>query len=224
MFIPTDYVLYINIALVVFLLIAIVVGYIKGLLLQLVQALTVIVAIVLAWLLSPSLGKAIKLWPADLAPFQDTVLSSLFYEKINAVLWFILVFLGVIVLMLLLRPIIKSISKIPVIKQVNKVFGIGFSVVIYGLYLLIFIYALNSPLFQNGAEIIEQSWLKPAKEIVSTTFNFIEKPLLESEKLQNLIANRENLTEEDFAFLTDWLTTQNIDENTIIEFFQQIGK
>ncbi|MDD3923768.1 MAG: CvpA family protein [Erysipelotrichaceae bacterium] len=223
MYIPTEYVMYINIALVVFLVIALIVGYIKGFLLQVVQALTVIVAIVLAWLLSPTLASTIKIWPVDLTPFQDTVLSDLFYEKINASIWFIIIFVIVVILMLLLRPIVKAIGKIPVLKQVNKLMGMVFSLLIYGFYILIVIFILNTPLFTNGATIVEDTWLKPAKEFATTTFGFIEKPLLESEKLQNLIANRDNLSPDDFAFLSDWLKQQGIDESTVIEFFQQVN-
>ncbi|MEA5026219.1 MAG: CvpA family protein [Erysipelotrichaceae bacterium] len=224
MLIPTSYILYINIALVIFLILALIIGYTKGFLLQLVQALTVIVAGILAWLFSPLLAKTVQIWPADLTPFQNTVLSNLFYEKINVTVCFLLIFFGVILLMLLLHPLIKAIGKIPVIKQLNKLLGMMFSVLIYGIYIMIAIFVLNTPLFLNGGSIVEQSWLNPIKEQVSATFSFIEKPLLESEKLQNLIANRDNLTVDDLNFLTEWLQGENIDDSTIIEFFQQIGK
>ena len=224
MFIPTEYVTYINIALVVSLLLALFIGFKKGFLLQLVQALTMIVAVVLAWLLSPALAKSFNIWPTELTPFHDTVLSDLFYGKINGVIWFLIVFIVVILVMLLLRPIVKAIGKIPVLKQINKILGMAFALIGYSIYLLIIIYALNTPLFANGAQIIQQSWLRPAKDVATSAFAFIEKPLAESEKLQNLIANKDNLTTEDFDFLTEWLKTQNIDESTIIEFFQQIGK
>ncbi|MPN21621.1 hypothetical protein SDC9_169001 [bioreactor metagenome] len=183
-----------------------------------------IVAGILAWLFSPLLAKTVQIWPADLTPFQNTVLSNLFYEKINVTVCFLLIFFGVILLMLLLHPLIKAIGKIPVIKQLNKLLGMMFSVLIYGIYIMIAIFVLNTPLFLNGGSIVEQSWLNPIKEQVSATFSFIEKPLLESEKLQNLIANRDNLTVDDLNFLTEWLQGENIDDSTIIEFFQQIGK
>jgi len=223
MSIPTDYTLYINIALVIFFIAALVIGYIKGFLLQLVQALTVIVAVVLGWLLAPALAKAVHLWPAELTPFSDTVLKDFFYEKINVIASFLIIFFIVILLMLLLRPLVKAIGKIPVIKQVNKILGMVFSTLVYGIYILIIIFVLNTPIFINGSMIVEQSWLDPIKNVMTDTFKFLEKPLLENEKIQNLLANPDNMTSDDFSFLTEWLKDQNIDESVIIEFFQQIA-
>lgn len=222
MSIPTNYTLYINIALVIFFIAALVIGYVKGFLLQLIQALTVIVAVGLGWLFAPVLANAVHLWPANLTPFSETVLKDFFYEKINIVASFLIIFFIVLSLMLLLRPLVKAVGKIPVIKQVNKVLGMVFSALIYGIYILIIIFVLNTPLFLNGSVIVEQSWLNPIKNVMSDTFKFIEKPLLENEKLQNLIANPENMTSDDYSFLTEWLKAQNIDESVIIEFFQQI--
>jgi len=222
MSIPTNYTLYINIALVIFFIAALVIGYVKGFLLQLIQALTVIVAVGMGWLFAPVLANAFHIWPANLTPFSETVLKDFFYEKINIVASFLIIFFIVLSLMLLLRPLVKAVGKIPVIKQVNKVLGMVFSALIYGVYILIIIFVLNTPLFLNGSVIVEQSWLNPIKNVMSDTFKFIEKPLLENEKLQNLIANPENMTSDDYSFLTEWLKAQNIDESVIIEFFQQI--
>ena len=224
MYIPLELTPLFNVFLVVLLILFILTGYRKGLLLQLLDFFGLIVSLFIAWMFSPALGASFGFIPKEFSPFQETILADYFYVQINSVAWFIILFFAVSLLVFLLKPIVKTIGQIPLLKQLNGAFGILFSMVKLLIVSVLVIFILSTPLFKNGGQIVDRTWLRFINSITVNTIDFVGKPILENKTLQAFILNPKQATPEDIATIVDWLKENGIEESKINQFLIEVGK
>jgi len=224
MYIPLELTPLFNVFLIIILVLFILTGYRKGVLLQILDFFGLLVALFIAWMFSPACGAVFNVIPKEFTPFQNTILASLFYKQINSVVWFIILFLAVSLLVFLLKPIVKTVGKIPVLKQLNSVFGIVFSILKLLTTSAIIIFVLSTPLFKNGGEIVERTWLKHMRSITTSVMGFIEKPLIENQAMQTIITNPKQASKEDLEAIVRWLKESGVDDKTISQFLGEIEK
>lgn len=224
MYIPIELAKLINIFLILVLILFILTGYKKGFLLQFLDFIGLVISLFLAWVFAPAFGKMFVLLPKDFSPYQNTILADLFYQQVNGIAWFIVLFLVFYLLIFFIKLIAKTIGAIPVIKQINSILGVAFAFVRLLILSFVVIFILSTPLFKNGDAIISGSWLAPIQKYTMNTISFIAEPLSENQFIQSFIENVDQATPEDVQELIQWLQDQGVDSETIQLFLIEIGK
>ena len=224
MYIPLELVQLVNIFLILVLALFILSGYKRGFLLQLLDLLGLIISLFLAWVFAPAFGRMFVLLPRDFSPFQGTVLANLFYEQTNSIAWFVVLFLVFFTLIFFIKLIAKAIGAIPVFKQINGILGVAFAFVRLLIFSFIIVFVLSTPLFRNGSEIIERSWLSPIRNYGFQAISIIERPLSEVIFVQHFVNNVGQATPDDVSNIISWLEYNGVDRATIDIFLTEIGQ
>ena len=223
MTLPSNSVVFINIAVIAFLIISLVVGYMKGFMWQLVKTLAVLGVILLCWIVAPGLSKLIQVFPAKYAPFQDSPLSSVFYDKINTLCWFLIVLVVGLIVIAIIRPVFNFITELPVVKQVNKIVGALLSLVPSFIIVVLFTYILNTAIFTNGKEIVNNSILKYTNVVVDKVADVLKDTLAENLAIQKMLSDPLSLQKEDISNIINWLKRSQVDSQQIYDFLLKYG-
>lgn len=211
-----------NLILVLIFLFFVIRGYKKGVVTQFFTLFTLVGAIFIAWFLYKPFGVLFKVTPAYLVPFQDTVLEAFFYTKINAYVWFVILFIIAFIFLKFLKVVFNTITKVPGISLVNKLLGMGFGVINYIIVAFLMIYILSMPMFSNGVSMIEHSLLNP---IVTVTNNIMPSihERLEAFELFEILANEtKQASVEDVENMQEYLEKNNISLDSINEFINEV--
>ena len=155
MVISSSYFIYVNLVLLVLYLIALVVGYKNGLILQIVDLLFNIIALFIAYFVSPILAAHFPLVKLD-EVYTALNLNTL----IDMLIYIVIVFVVLKILYLIIKPLFASVSKIPLLGFINRIGGTLIGVVNATIIVLLFCMLLNTPIFKNGNEIKNGTYLK----------------------------------------------------------------
>lgn len=222
MILPNYSTLVLNIILVSGFILIVNKGYKKGLINQLFGFFSMFIAIVIAWILYIPFGKLFAVLPKNLAPFQSTILSSFFYQKTNAFLWFIILFIVALIIIKFIGKVLEIISKVPIINKLNQILGLGFSLINYVVFVLLLVFGLSLPIFINGSEVIDKSLLKYSDQVNKTLFSKVEKPLDQLQSTQHVIKSPKQATVSDVENMQAWLVNNKVNISEISEFFKEI--
>lgn len=220
MTIPTFIFPFINLALILIAVLAIIDGYMHGFMLMLLNVLSVAAALFLAWSLSPAIASVLPLYPRSAADYSGSI-GDLIYTKLNGGLWFIIIFIVVMLLSILLRPLIKLIGKVPLIQIANKILGAAFGLLLTAFWLLVLTFVLSTPLFTNGKAAIEASWLKPFSETGNQVLGNVSSQLSDNVLVQRIMSGQP-LTQRELDDISAWLVKNNIDQKSIDAFINQL--
>lgn len=155
MVISSAYFTYLNLALIVLYLAFVVIGYKNGLILQIVDLVYNILALSIGYFLAPILAShfpIVKLDEAYMALKLNVLMDTLIYM--------IIVFILLKLLYLIIKPLFGFVSKIPLIGFANDIGGALMGIVNATIVVLLFCMLLNTPLFKNGNEVKEKTYLK----------------------------------------------------------------
>lgn len=155
MVISSAYFTYLNLALIILYLAFIVIGYKNGLILQIVDLVYNILALFIGYFLAPILASHfpfVKLDEVYMALKLNVLMDTLIYM--------IIVFILLKLLYLIIKPLFGFVSKIPLIGFVNDIGGALMGIVNATIVVLLFCMLLNTPLFKNGNEVKEKTYLK----------------------------------------------------------------
>lgn len=155
MVISSAYFTYLNLALIILYLAFVVIGYKNGLILQIVDLVYNILALFIGYFLAPILAShfpIVKLDEVYMALKLNVLMDSLIYM--------IIVFILLKLLYLIIKPLFGFVSKIPLIGFVNDIGGALMGIVNATIVVLLFCMLLNTPLFKNGNEVKEKTYLK----------------------------------------------------------------
>ncbi len=211
MTIPVDWTLYINIGLGALLIVFMVFGYMRGFLEQLLDLFGLVAAFLVPRHFYKAVAARLAIWPKGSSSLEGTILENFFYERFNQGLWFVILFVACLIVVLLLKPLFKVVGEIPIIKEVNKSLGMIVSIILYGIWVSILVYILSTPLFINGNQIIENTALRPVREISSLAFREFSDLMEENEVISSIVSLENN----------EEVTQQQVDK--IIEFFRNHG-
>lgn len=174
MSLSSNYFFIVDIIVVVIFILCMAFSYKNGLIYELVSLLLIFISLFFAYLLSPILAKRYYLIKPDLSSFPD-INPTVIYNGVNVVVWFIVLVILFCLLLILIKPLFKKLTKIPVIGWVNKVFGvvIGF---IKGLFICFIIsYLLSLSIFKNGNDIKNGTFIKYSDELSNKAITIIIK-------------------------------------------------
>ncbi len=211
---------YINLILILIAVLSLIDGYMHGFMLMLLNVLSLFAALFLAWTLSPAIASVLPLYPRSASDYSGSI-GNLIYTKLNAGLWFIIIFIGVMLLTILLRPLVKLVGKVPVIKLTNKILGAAFGLLLAAFWILVLTFVLSTPLFVNGKDAIETSWLKPFSQSANQVLETGGNQLSDNVLVQRILSGQP-LTQKELDDISAWLVKNKIDRKSIDEFIQKI--
>lgn len=213
--VPYDWFLFVNVGLLVWFLIVLYRGYQRGLLLQLVDIMSSLVALFAAWILSPVF---VRIFPI-LTTYKNGsfIINNLMNAQLNRLLWTVILFIAFKLVFLLVSPIAQFVSKIPLIKQVNSWIGGIFSIGTYVFQMIILVFVLTTPIFSNGVEVVNATLLKHVEPLVEPIIHSFNQTIETNAALQSLVY-QQSLTPSQEDAMVAWLLKHGISEQEIREF------
>lgn len=215
--------LFVNVGVILLVLVSLIIGYTKGVLLQIFKTLGILIVALFSWILAPGLSELVQVFPERFAPFHDTPLAGLFYDKINALCWFVIIFVVGLLIILLVKPLFKIITEIPVLKQVNQLAGAAFSLIPSFIIIVLVTFLLNTALFSNGKDVIENSILKYTSVVTDKVINVLSNSFKENVAIQKMISDPKSLETDDLKEVIDWLKRCKITSEGIESFLKNYG-
>ena len=155
MVISSAYFTYLNLALIILYLAFIVIGYKNGLILQIVDLEYNILALFIGYFLAPILASHFPIVKLD-----EVYMALKLNVLMDTLIYMIIVFILLKLLYLIIKPLFGFVSKIPLIGFVNDIGGALMGIVNATIVVLLFCMLLNTPLFKNGNEVKEKTYLK----------------------------------------------------------------
>lgn len=223
MTLPSNSVIFINLGVVLVLIISVIIGYTKGFLWQLVKLLGIIGLILFSWILAPGLSDLVHVFPRKYAPFNDTSLADIFYDKINTLCWFVIVLIVGLIILALIKPLFKVVTEVPVIKQVNQFVGAILSLIPATIAIVLTTYLFNTAIFTNGKDMVNNSLLKYSDKLVDKVVVLLNKSFEENLAIQKMISDPLFLKEEDVKSIINWLKTNQLSSQEIYDFLLKYG-
>ncbi|MBR2826508.1 MAG: CvpA family protein [Erysipelotrichaceae bacterium] len=223
MYIPENLFPLVNIIMVVWLVIAVIAGYKKGLIWGVLRILGAVASIFIAWILAEGVSSIIYLYPIKLAPFSATSVGDIVYRKLNYYLWFVVIFIICMIILALIRPIFNAITELPVLKEVNGICGALLAIVETFIFFIVITLVLNGALIRNGKDVIENTALRYVEGGAQQLSVLLNNKFSENVAIQKMISDPLSLTEEDIHSIIDWLSRSKVSSDTIREFLTNYG-
>ena len=155
MVILSAYFIYLNLALIILYLAFVVIGYKNGLILQIVDLVYNILALFIGYFLAPILASHFPIVKLD-----EVYMALKLNVLMDTLIYMIIVFILLKLLYLIIKPLFGFVSKIPLIGFINDIGGALMGIVNATIVVLLFCMLLNTPLFKNGNEVKEKTYLK----------------------------------------------------------------
>ena len=155
MVISSAYFTYLNLALIILYLAFVVIGYKNGLILQIVDLVYNILALFIGYFLAPILASHFPIVKLD-----EVYMALKLNVLMDTLIYMIIVFILLKLLYLIIKPLFGFVSKIPLIGFVNDIGGALMGIINATIVVLLFCMLLNTPLFKNGNEVKEKTYLK----------------------------------------------------------------
>ena len=223
MTIPENVIPLINIGLAVWLLVSMAIGYKKGFVWEILSILGVLVAIFIAWIIAPGIAEIIKVFPESAAPFKGTSVGAIVYNRLNYIVWFIIITIAILIILALLKPLFNAITELPVLKQINGIFGARFSGIKTMVFFVLLVYVCNSAVISNGKDIIETTRLKYVQMASQKTMSIVSRSFSENVAIQKMLSDPLSLTQEDLQSIVSWLNKSKLSADQISEFLIKYG-
>lgn len=212
MFIPEIIVMFINPILILWLLVEVYFGFKNGLVIQILNMIGTFVAMLIAWLLTPVFAQVYQFFKSSgvgLFTIEQTITAQL-----NFWAWFVILVIVIKVLLFIITPMVKWITNVPLIKQVNSLAGGILSVFMYLLKVMIVCFFLTIPIFKNGIEVIDNSYLSKIL-IISKPFERVFNTTIETNLGLQSILNDRKLSDEQTQAMVNWLENNGFNQYEI---------
>ena len=209
---PMNTAFWLNWIIVVLVLLALLQGYARGFVRQLIDLVIFIVSLVGAVFLAFRLGDLIPILSRSLEIFEHPIWGTFLHSMLNAVVWFVLLLIALTIgLEILLKPIVRMVRERNELRIIDRILGSIFSFLRTLLWFLIGMIFILSPLTVNGREVLERTLLAPLVPLANTlqidVVNWLGPvQIFDEEGLdQDVIADHAEA-------ITDWLVENGIAE------------
>ncbi|MBQ9048800.1 MAG: CvpA family protein [Solobacterium sp.] len=210
--IPESFYFYTNIAVGVLYLFFLISGYRRGFLLSVVTVIGSVMSFLAAWRYSPVANEYLRLYPRELTPMQDTLMADQVYVFVNQIAWFLIIFLVLKLVFFLIGRIAEGLQKVPVIRQISGILGAGLGAVVATFWVLAFCVVLNTPVFDNGRALKNNSCLHVISDTARAAVSELGVPVDSTEALNKLYTEAQNLSDEDREAVSAWLDAHGFDK------------
>lgn len=214
MTIAEGFIPYINYLVAIFVVVEMIMGYKKGFLYQVFSVLGVLAAILISWFFAPALAEKYEIYPAAWTPFEGTSVGDTFYQELNSLAWYVILFFGVLLLFQLIKPFAKALSKLPILGAINKILGTVVSLIPSFLVLAMVAFFISTPLVVNGADVLDQTCLGTVHTVSVNVFTLLKQPYMTMSALQKLM-NGEMLSQEEVNEVWQWMMKENADPEEV---------
>ena len=219
--IPSAIISYTNYLIIGFIILFIINGFRKGFVSQIFSLLATAVAILLSWFFAPVLASLIEVYPAVWSPFANTDLADIFFVKMNELSWYAILFITVLLLLMMLKPIVKSLAELPVLNIANRMLGVVVGLIPAIMILALTSYFLSTPLVKNGKDVVEATMFKQISNVTVNVVDLFGKPFERGVAIQKLTSDPLSLSAEEVTMIWEWLISENVDEETIEQFLSE---
>lgn len=211
----------INILIALFVLIRLRMGLTKGLLLMLFELLSLGIALLFASMLLPVVSSQWMIVNISDANINTEILEAI-SGLANQIVWFFILFAIGSLLMLLVTPLIKVISKVPIFKPINSFFGAMFSLIGTWIWLFIVSLILMLPWIPSGSTLVNQSWFAPIQTHTLTLFDEETRndTVQASKILFTILTDPDQVSDDERAYVKQWLLKLGLDEAIINQFLE----
>ncbi len=203
--ISQDIIQWVNLAVLVFYIIFIFLGIRRGFILSVISAVGSVASFLIAWRYCSVAVDYFHFVPDSLLPMQDTLLADTVATYVNELAWFLVIFLVLKLILAIISKAIASIENLPVIKQLSGLLGGIFGMIVATVWIIIFCVILNIPIFENGSEVVNQTWLGRIRDDTSQLVSAVGAPTDSAEMINRLYRGMENLDDSDKDALREWL-------------------
>lgn len=212
MLFPTEYSFVISILAVALLIYYSYSGHRDGFVLKGCELLSTILCIFIAWFISGQLSGSIALLPKGYTLFTETILNGPIYQIMNRFLLFLILFILSRVLILLLKPLFRSINWVPFVGGINRLLGAILGFLQGALIIAVLSFLLSSPLFANGDVVLKESHLTLAKDVYRNVMSIFDDHFKQIESVQKMLTPSSEIEESDVENIKAWLLSQGFDE------------
>lgn len=182
MIISQEWVLWINVMVVMILLGNMFFGYKNGFLATIYSLISFVVVYVLAYLLSPGLSKLFPIhpfFPKEIQLYLRILKIDIYMDQ---VLWFVIALLLLKIISGVIYYVFKKIHEIPVYHVFSSLLGLLFGIVEGVGVCFVLLFVLQSGLFKNGKDISRQTILKP----IQSTSEIVYRATMEKKWFDDL--------------------------------------
>ena len=210
---PMNTAFWLNWIIVVLVLLALLQGYARGFVRQLIDLIIFIVSLVGAVFLAFRLGDLIPILSRGLEIFEHPIWGTFLHSMLNAVVWFVLLLIALTIgLEILLKPIVRMVRERNELRIIDRILGSIFSFLRTLLWFLIGMIFILSPLTVNGREVLERTLLAPLVPLANTLQVDVVNWLGPVQIFDEEGFDPELIAEHSEA-ITDWLVENGIAED-----------
>ena len=210
---PMNTAFWLNWIIVVLVLLALLQGYARGFVRQLIDLIIFIVSLVGAVFLAFRLGDLIPILSRGLEIFEHPIWGTFLHSMLNAVVWFVLLLIALTIgLEILLKPIVRMVRERNELRIIDRILGSIFSFLRTLLWFLIGMIFILSPLTVNGREVLERTLLAPLVPLANTLQVDVVNWLGPVQIFDEEGFDQELIAEHSEA-ITDWLVENGIAED-----------
>lgn len=200
-----DWLMPVNIGVILIFLIFILWGAKKGFLLMIVSLIGTAASFFGAWFFGGILADYIRLWPRQWAMLQNTPIAAASWQFMNQICWFLTLFVVFRIIFGFITMICKGLQDVPLIKQISVILGGALGAAEAMLFVLVFSIALNSPLFKNGKEAADQTLVAKVNEITGMVYDKMLEPIIDADAFYQAYESAADMTNEQRENLKRWL-------------------
>ena len=154
---------------------------------------------------------------------SGTIVEPIFYDTLNRVLVFVILFLILSVFILFMKPILSFFGKLPLIKEMNILAGCVVGALQGLIAVMVMSFVFSTPLFANGSKVIEQSSLQPVDVLTKGILFLFEDHMEELQSIQKIVTPSTILNEEDMEHIKTWLLRYDLPEDQIDAFINELA-
>lgn len=173
----------INVMALIILIICVWKGYKDGFALSLYDLVSFVLILFIAYSVAISLASVLPLVPQSVLTqltianneLLDMMINVALFYLINLLVWFLIVFIGLKVLSLLLRQVLKAFKNIPLLGKCNQYLGVFFGIIKTYLLILLMGWVFSLPVFTNGTAMVNASVIAPINNISKEVFTSLNK-------------------------------------------------
>ncbi len=197
-------------------------GYKDGFLWKCISILGFFITGWLSWILSKPISLLFALYPIQHTPFQGTILEPFFYDKLNQILVFAILFIILEIVILCIRPLAKLIGKLPIISYFNRWLGVCLSGIQAILFFSVIAFILNMPITNNSRYYAQNSVLKYCEPITIEIWKVIEQPMLDFMNFYEQGEIEKPLNEKQKQDFENWLIEKKLDKENVHAFIEAL--
>ena len=211
-----------NLAIVVIIVASVLLGIKKGFIKQFLELLSFLVALLVAILYSPILARFFPIYRMNTVTIHISSLERIVNYRLNSIIWFVILFFGVSLLLIVVKLLINTLGELPVLKIFNRFLGGCFGLVKGIIIIVIISLMLSSAFFINGKEFKEKTAFPKFDIIAKTVFSYIDKTLEENEAVQAFVKDPKNVSEQQRQLIEKWLLKNGYNHDDVEAVFDSV--